>query len=509
MRAKISFFDSTPSGRLIARFSKDMSFIDELLAFQFSTYMEITFTLVGIFAQMAATQPFILIGVGVGAIVFLILQRVFQRTAIDIQRLEALSRAPIFSQLSETIEGSACVRAYGMQKQFVRANMNKVNANIADYLSLRYSTGWFGMRLDWVSSMIILTTFIAIFLTRNYGTLDIALAALAMSSTTGIAFSLSALAANAVDLETRMNSVERVRQYLNIPSEAPAEIEDTKPDKSWPSKGEVRFRNLSIAYKPDGDRVLKNITAKIKPREKIGIVGRTGAGKSTLITALFRIVEPVEGTIEIDGLDITKIGLSDLRRQLAIIPQLPTLFIGTVRYNIDPFNEASDDRIWNVLEMVQLKDFIGSLDGKLEAIVDENGSNFSVGQRQLLAMARALLLDAKILLLDEATAAVDNETDQLIQKMVRKNFKNKTVLTIAHRLNTIMDSTRVMVLDKGSLAEFDSPKRLLDDPDTIFSSMVDATGPASAKFLRMVANGEASAVSGTASAIKEKPKKKK
>lgn len=269
------------------------------------------------------------------------------------------------------------------------------------------------------------------------------------------------------------------------------------------------FQSLHRLYKPNGERVLKNITAKIKPKEKIGIVGRTGAGKSALITALFRLVEPVEGKIEIDGLDMTTLGLSDLRRQLAMITQLPTLFIGTVRYNIDPFNEASDERIWKVLEMVQLKDFIGSLEGKLEATVDENGSNFSVGQRQLLAMARALLLDAKILLLDEATAAVDNETDQLIQKMVHKNFKDKTVLTIAHRLNIITDSTRVMVLDKGSLAEFDTPKKLLDDSNTIFTSMVDATGPASAKYLRMVANGEASAVSGSAPTIKEKARKKR
>eukprot|EP01122_Echinamoeba_exundans_P001098 TRINITY_DN1103_c0_g2_i1.p1 TRINITY_DN1103_c0_g2~~TRINITY_DN1103_c0_g2_i1.p1 ORF type:complete len:1401 (+),score=489.68 TRINITY_DN1103_c0_g2_i1:230-4432(+) len=493
LRASTSFFDSTPAGRLIARFSKDINLIDDLLAFQFDQYVGLLLTLVGIFAQMAASQPFILIIMGVAFIIFFFMQRIFQRTAIDIQRLEALSRAPIFSHLSETIEGASSIRAYGMQKKFVRANMNKVDTNLIDYLGLRYSTAWFGMRLDWLGTVIIVTTFLAIFLTRNYGSLNFALAALAMSSTTNITFALSAVANNSVELETKMNSVERIRQYLSIQQEAPAHIEETKPDESWPAKGNVTFKGLSIAYKA-GDPVLKKISAKVHAREKIGIVGRTGAGKSTLVTALFRMVEPSEGTIEIDGVDITKIGLTDLRRKLSIIPQLPQLFIGTVRYNVDPFKEKEDKDIWRALEMVQLKSYIESLPDKLESKVEENGSNFSVGQRQLLAMARALLVDAKILLLDEATAAVDNETDSLIQAMVRKNFKNKTVLTIAHRLNTIMDYDRIMVLDKGKLVEFDTPKNLLDDKTTIFYSMVEATGEASAEHLRRIARGELSVV---------------
>jgi ABC-type multidrug transport system fused ATPase/permease subunit len=493
LRASTTFFDATPAGRLIARFSKDINLIDDLLAFQFDQYIGLLLTLVGIFAQMAASQPFILIIMGVAFIVFYFMQRIFQRTAIDIQRLEALSRAPIFSHLSETIEGASSIRAYGMQKKFVRANMNKVDTNLIDYLGLRYSTAWFGMRLDWLGTAIIVTTFLAIFLTRNYSTLNFALAALAMSSTTNITFALSAVANNSVELETKMNSVERIRQYLSIQQEAPAHIEDTKPDESWPAKGNVTFKGLSIAYKA-GDPVLKKISAKIHAREKIGIVGRTGAGKSTLVTALFRMVEPSEGTIEIDGVDIMKLGLTDLRRKLSIIPQMPQLFIGTVRYNVDPFKEKEDKDIWRALEMVQLKSYIDSLPDKLESKVEENGSNFSVGQRQLLAMARALLVDAKILLLDEATAAVDNETDSLIQAMVRKNFKEKTVLTIAHRLNTIMDYDRIMVLDKGKLVEFDSPKNLLDDKTTIFYSMVEATGEASAEHLRRIARGEVTVV---------------
>jgi ABC-type multidrug transport system fused ATPase/permease subunit len=493
VRASTSFFDITPMGRLLSRFSKDINLVDDLLALQFDQYIMLIVTLLQIFAQMATSQPYMLIAVGAGAIIFLVLQRFFQRTAIEIQRIEAVSRAPIFSHLTETIEGASSIRAYKVQKRFIRSNMNKVNANIIDFLSLRYSTGWFGQRLDWIGTVILFTMFLAIFLTRKLGGLDVALAGLSMSSASSLTLILSAVANNGVELETKMNSVERIRQYMAIEQEAPAHIPEKKPPASWPEKGQVTFKNLSIAYK-NGPRVLKDVSLKIKPHQKIGIVGRTGAGKSTLITALFRMVEPVEGSVEIDGVDIGKLGLFDLRSKLAIIPQLPQLFIGTVRYNIDPFNEATDDQIWRTLEMVQLRDYIEGLEGKLDGKVEENGSNFSQGQRQLLSMARALVRNASVLLLDEATASVDSETDNLIQKMVRKNFKNTTVLTIAHRLNTIMDYDRVLVLDKGELAEYDSPKNLLANPKGIFTSMVDATGPGSAEHLRKIANGEVSVV---------------
>eukprot|EP01122_Echinamoeba_exundans_P009591 TRINITY_DN342_c1_g1_i1.p1 TRINITY_DN342_c1_g1~~TRINITY_DN342_c1_g1_i1.p1 ORF type:complete len:1306 (+),score=276.46 TRINITY_DN342_c1_g1_i1:705-4622(+) len=510
IRATTSFFDLTPSGRIISRFSKDMNMIDELLSFQVDQYVQLAVSLLALLAQMASSQPYILIVIGVGLIIFLLLQRAFQKTAVDIQRCEALSRAPILSHLTESIEGATSIRAYGLTKNFNVANFNKVGANIANWMSLRYSIAWFGMRLDWIGSVIILATYLGVFLSRNYTTFTastLSLAAVAMSSTSNITFILSAVANNAVELETKMNAVERVKQYSRIEQEPPAHIEETKPDAAWPPKGKITFKNLSIAYK-GGKRVLDGISGSLKPREKIGIVGRTGAGKSTLITALFRLVEPVDGTIDIDGVDIRTLGLADLRRRLAIIPQTPQMFIGDLRYNLDPFNEKEDKDIWHALEMVNLKSFVESLEGKLQAPVEENGSNYSVGQRQLLAMARALLLDAKILLLDEATAAVDNETDALIQAMVRKNFKNRTVLTIAHRLNTIMDYDRVMVLDKGKLVEFDTPKNLLDDPKTIFSSMVEATGDASAAHLRRIARGEV-LVSGETRSKKKSAKSKK
>jgi ABC-type multidrug transport system fused ATPase/permease subunit len=502
VRATTSFFDMTPMGRLLTRFSKDIGLIDQMLPGQFSTYVDMVFNLLSAFANMATTSPYILIAVAVGAIAYYIMQAYYRKTSIEIQRLESVSRAPIFSHLNETLEGAQTIRAYGMEHRFKVANMNKIDHNSVDFIALRYCSMWFGLRLDFFGTLIMGVTFLAIVLLRLSGSIDVSLASLALSSTTGITFMLSALSMNAAELETRMNSVERILQYTEIEQEAPEFIDDNRPDKTWPQKGKVEFKELSIAYKTGpldengnhtyGEPVLKKVSAVIKPKEKIGIVGRTGAGKSTLITALFRLVEPVHGTTLIDGVDINKIGLTDLRTKLSIIPQMPVLFIGTVRYNVDPFNEKQDDDIWHALKLVGLSDYITSLSGKLDAAVEENGQNFSVGQRQLLAMARALLRNAHILLLDEATAAVDNETDAMIQKMVRKNFSDRTVITIAHRLNTIMDYDRIMVLDKGKLIEFDSPANLLKDSKGIFTSMVDATGPDSAAHLRDIANGKAS-----------------
>jgi len=245
-----------------------------------------------------------------------------------------------------------------------------------------------------------------------------------------------------------------------------------------------------MRYREGLDPVLKDLTFTINPKEKIGVVGRTGAGKSSLTNVLFRLVEPCEGEILIDDLDISEYGLRDVRDNLSIIPQDPFLFSGTIRRNLDPFDKYNDVAIWQVLERVHLKTYIEGITGKLDYQVAENGSNLSVGQRQLMCIGRALLRDAKILVMDEATASVDNETDTLIQKTVRSEFSDKTVITIAHRLNTVMDSDRIMVMDKGELKEYDTPKNLLKNPLGIFSSLVQNTGPSTAEYLRKVAFGE-------------------
>lgn len=248
-------------------------------------------------------------------------------------------------------------------------------------------------------------------------------------------------------------------------------IPEKRPPPGWPQAGAVAFENYSTRYRPGLDLVVKGINADLHSAEKVGIVGRTGAGKSSLTLALFRMVEPAEGRIVVDGLDISSIGLHDLRASLTIIPQDPVLFSGSLRFNLDPFGRYSDEELWRALELAHLKKFVAQLPDGLQHAVTEGGENISVGQRQLVCLARALLRRSKILVLDEATAAVDLATDALIQETIRREFRDSTVLTIAHRLNTILDYDRVLLLDRGQVREFDSPQRLLADRDSVFSAM--------------------------------------
>ena len=273
-------------------------------------------------------------------------------------------------------------------------------------------------------------------------------------------------------VEAQMNSVERILFYAeNIEPEAPDVIEGVDPEESWPSKGAIEIKDMSLRYR-DGPEVLKHLNVTIEAGEKIGVVGRTGSGKSSLMNALFRIVELANGSITIDGKDISKMGTLPLRSTLSIIPQDPVLFSNTLKYNLDPFKTCSDEELWSVLEKVRLGDVIRKLACGLEEEVAEGGENFSQGQRQLICIARSLLRKPKILIMDEATASIDNETDSFIQTMVRDMFSDATVLTIAHRLNTILDSDRILVLDDGNVAEFDAPGKLLADKDGEFFKMV-------------------------------------
>lgn len=298
-----------------------------------------------------------------------------------------------------------------------------------------------------------------------------------------------------------MNAVERLHHYAEeLDVEADAIIPDNRPSEQWPSAGAIKIRNLEMRYRPELPSVLHDLSLDIQGGEKIGVVGRTGAGKSSIMMALFRLVEPTKGTIEIDGVDVSKIGLFDLRTRLAIIPQDPILFSGTIRSNLDPFEKRTDQELWEVLERSDLKTYVTSCEGGLDSQVSEFGENLSVGQRQLLCLARAMLTHARVIIMDEATASVDVATDVMLQKAIRVDFANSTVLTIAHRLNTVIDYSRVLVLDHGVIKEFDTPANLLRNPDSVFSSMVDETGVANAALLRSLASA---AEAGNAVAVEE------
>jgi len=274
------------------------------------------------------------------------------------------------------------------------------------------------------------------------------------------------------EVENQMVSVERALEYSELQVEK-AHITDIRPPVNWPDKGEIEFNNLTMKYRSELPPVLKGISCQIKGHSKVGIVGRTGSGKSSLMMVLFRLIEPFGGTITIDGIDITTIGLDDLRGKLAIIPQDPTLFTGTIRSNLDPFNNFSEDELWQGLKAVHLQKQVEEMEGQLVAKVAEFGANLSVGTRQLMCLARALLRKAKIIVLDEATASVDFETDSLIQATIKDQFQDATVLTIAHRINTIVDSDYVMVLKDGQIIEYDRPDILLQSNTSLFSSLVN------------------------------------
>jgi len=306
-------------------------------------------------------------------------------------------------------------------------------------------------------------------------TIDPGLAGLSVAYALRLTSNLNWLVRMSTDVENNLIAVERCIQMTELTTEAAFKGPEVPPD-SWPDKGAIVFKNLKMRYREGLPLVLQGVSASIKQREKIGICGRTGSGKSSLMLALFRIVEPADGTIVIDGQDISRIGLHDLRSKLAIIPQDPTLFTGTIRSNMDPFHRYTDDKIWRALEAVETKEQILSMEGGLEARVSEYGENLSVGTRQLLCLARALLKHSKILVMDEATANVDFETDALIQKAIRKEFQDVTVLTIAHRINTIMDCNRVLVLEAGSVVEFDTPQELLNNEGSIFYGLARDAG---------------------------------
>ncbi|KAI4607263.1 hypothetical protein J4E83_009719 [Alternaria metachromatica] len=462
-RSPMSFFETTPAGRILNRFSSDIYRVDEVLARTFNMLFvnsaRAGFTLVVI---SWSTPAFVALILPLGAL-YLYIQRYYLRTSRELKRLDSVSRSPIYAHFQESLSGMSTIRAYNQQKRFEMENEWRVDANLRAYYPSISANRWLAVRLEFLGSVIILAAAgLAIVSVASHSGLSAGTVGLAMSYALQITQSLNWIVRQTVEVETNIVSVERVLEYAALPSEAPEIISKNRPPISWPSQGAVTFDNYSTRYRPGLDLVLKNVNLSIKPKEKIGVVGRTGAGKSSLTLALFRIIEPAEGNVSIDNLNTSTIGLLDLRRRLAIIPQDAALFEGTVRDNLDPGHVHDDTELWSVLDHARLKDHISSMPGKLDATINEGGSNLSSGQRQLVSLARALLTPSNILVLDEATAAVDVETDAMLQTTLRTSmFNNRTIITIAHRINTILDSDRIIVLDKGEVKEFDSPAELV------------------------------------------------
>uniref|UniRef100_A0A668A6A6 ATP-binding cassette, sub-family C (CFTR/MRP), member 3 n=1 Tax=Myripristis murdjan TaxID=586833 RepID=A0A668A6A6_9TELE len=467
-----SFFDTTPIGRVINRFSKDIYVIDEALPSTVLMFLGTVFVSVSTMIVIVSSTPIFAVVIAPLTFIYIFVQRFYVATSRQLKRLESVSRSPIYSHFSETITGCSVIRAYSRHSAFVLMSDMKVDENQKSYYPGIVSNRWLGVRIEFIGNCIVL--FAALFAVIGKDKLNPGLVGLSVSYALQVTMSLNWMVRMTSDLESNIVAVERVKEYSETKTEAPWEVEDKKPSSDWPVEGNVEFRDYSVRYREGLDLVLKNLTLSVKGGEKIGIVGRTGAGKSSMTLCLFRLLEAAGGEITIDEVKIADIGLHDLRSKLTIIPQEPVLFSGTLRMNLDPFERYSDEEVWKALEHSHLHKFVSSQSAKLELECSEGGENLSVGQRQLVCLARALLRKTRILILDEATAAIDLETDDLIQSTIRTQFEDCTVFTIAHRLNTIMDYTRVLVLDKGQIAEFDTPANLITKRGIFYNMAKDA-----------------------------------
>ncbi|KAK7486632.1 hypothetical protein BaRGS_00022157, partial [Batillaria attramentaria] len=474
VRAPMAFFDTTPVGRIVNRFSQDISTIDTELPLTFIMGLDSLCIVVSTLVVISYSTPIFMVAILPLFAVYLTVQRFYIPTSRQLKRLESKTRSPIYNYFSETISGASVIRAYGRQSSFIEESERRVDLNQMFGFASYSANRWLGFRLEFVGNLVILLASTVAVALRD--SISGGIIGLSVSYALEITTNLSWLVRMISDLETQVVSVERVKEYTEIAHEAPWQNHHHRPPPNWPQYGLVRADNLSLRYRPGLDLVLKDVSFLIQGGEKVGIVGRTGAGKSSLTLAMFRLIEPAGGQIYVDNMNIADLGLHDLRTRITILPQDPVIFAGTLRVNLDPFEEYSDDQLWMALQHAHLREFVETLPEKLEYECGEGGENLSVGQRQLLCLARSLLRKTKILILDEATAAVDVETDNLIQRTIRTEFADSTVLTIAHRLNTVMDYDRILVLDKGRTVEFDSPANLLKNSDGIFFQMAKSAG---------------------------------
>lgn len=510
-KAKFKFFDVTPLGQIMNRFSKDLEGVDQEVAPVAIGVMACALGILVTIILIASVTPGFLVAGFFITLAYFFLGKFYLASSRDLKRLESVQRSPLFQQFGETLSGVTTIRAYGDERRFVRENLAKINAQLRPFIYLWAANRWLAFRTDVLGDLV--SFFAGVFVIISLGKIDPGSAGISLSYAIGFADSMLWLVRLYANNEQNMNSVERIKEYLDVEQEAPAVIEENRPPQNWPSQGSVEFIGYTTRYRADLDPVLKKLTFKIGAREKVGIVGRTGAGKSSLALALFRALEAEEGKILIDDIDIGQIGLRDLRESITIVPQDPTLFMGTIRSNLDPFGTYTDEQIFAALRRVQL---IGPSEATpvtsrpasalangpaassaaesiassgqtapnatnknvfldLSSPVTESGNNLSQGQRQLLCLARAMLKSPTVLLMDEATASIDYATDSKIQETIRE-LENSTIITIAHRLQTIVDYDKVLVLDKGEIVEYGHPWELMKMKDGTFKSMCDMSG---------------------------------
>lgn len=506
MYSPMAWFDTTPIGRIINRFGKDIDVLDNQLSNLIRQCASTVLSILGA-AIMIIVFTYYFVIVVVFIFVFAYFFSAFYRSsAREFKRVDALLRSKLYSHFAESLTGLTTIRAYRESARFLHDNYKYMDLQNRAYFLTIVNQRWLGLRLDILGSVCVLVT--GLLCSARVGGVNPSTAGVALSQVVTVAQTLGFLTRQLTELENEMNSAERLVYYANeLGQEAPHQIPETVPEASWPEHGEVELRDVWLRYRPNLPNVLKGVTFRVRGGEKVGIVGRTGAGKSSILTVLLRLSEATQGSVLIDGIDVGQIGLENLRRSIAILPQEPLLFSGTLRSNLDPFGRFDDARLWDAMHRSYLtaastasQPGTGAVtplvddNGQplptekqptqsraltrlnLDSIIDEEGANLSVGQRSLVSLARALVKDSKIILLDEATASVDLETDAKIQRTIRTEFADRTLLCIAHRLSTIIGYDKICVMDDGKVAEFDTPLRLFDDVNSIFRGMCDRSG---------------------------------
>eukprot|EP00536_Pseudo-nitzschia_multiseries_P014610 jgi/Psemu1/215290/e_gw1.735.14.1 len=494
LRAKISFFDTNPMGRILNRFSADVGSNDDMLPHTLFDFFVIFFVAIGAFFTTVATLPFVLLVMPPLIYSFVVVRKVFVTSSRELKRLEGVARSPIFAMMSESLSGIATIRANKATAYFSKKFEEMHDSHTRVFFFFIASSRWVGFLLD--SLVLFLTTFVCFFSVfshrQGWFTVDPTNIGLSISMLLQLCDAFQWCVRQSAEVVNQMVSVERVVEFGKVEPEAPLELEtDKKLDESWPSRGAISVKDLSTRYRPTLPLALAGVSFSVPSGSRIGVVGRTGSGKSTIVQALFRLLEAESGQIDIDDVNVAEVGLHRLRTAISVIPQHPTLFSGcTVRENLDVFGLHSEEAICQALESAHLGKVIAELPKGIDSVVTEGGSNFSVGQRQLLCLARAILSKNKILVLDEATASVDRRTDQMLHDSLHESFGDATIIAVAHRLHTVIDHDYILVLGEGKVLEFGSPADLLSKSGGVFSTMVDDTGEITANELRQCAFGK-------------------
>eukprot|EP00388_Colpodella_angusta_P047838 GDKK01074132.1.p1 GENE.GDKK01074132.1~~GDKK01074132.1.p1 ORF type:complete len:722 (-),score=75.64 GDKK01074132.1:181-2289(-) len=483
IRAPTSFFDTTPMGRILNRFTKDMDGLDTRIPDMLSQILNTSFTLVGTLILVAITTPFILALIPFIALAIRMVYVQYARTQRSVKQLESVSRSPLYAVVNETLGGLSTIRAFGMVEHFRDKHDNRADVAARPAYNTRMAQRWLSARTEVIGTVIL---FFAAYIAAISRSMDVNIGVSAQVVGLSLSYVISTTGAvtmlnrSFAEFEAEMNSTERVMEYSTQVKQERDVVYDAEtnpsPPKDWGQNGTIEFRNVALRYRDGLPLVLKEVSFAIPNRAKVGIVGRTGSGKSTIILTLFRMLELESGSIQIDGRDIADTSLTDLRSRITIIPQDPVLFAGTLRSNLDPFDKYTDNDLWSALAQSNIKDRIEAEKNGLLSPVTEKGTNFSVGERQLLCLARAILRKCSILLLDEATASVDFAADQLIQETIRTVFKDCTVITVAHRLSTIIDSDKVIVMADGQVLEDSTPFELLQVEGGALTGMVRQLG---------------------------------